>query len=278
MIRKNDYPYRPETAVQKGNSEDRLLKNVLFLGILSIFLICAYHLLTHCEYFRLENITVSGNRQVSAEEIRCYAGIQEGMNLLAVNIFLSRKRLLANPWVAESRIMPVFPRGIRIEIREHLPLAVFDMGRLFIVNGKGRIFKEFQSGDPSDLPRVSGLKFTDITDSDTGEPFRAVMTVLGSGQAEGNILPLRMIREIRVDRETGVSLRLSEKYRSVPVEEIRLGYHSFSEKYRKLQKLFAYMKKNSGMPNIRSIDLTHSDRIAVNPDTTEALSMENKEV
>lgn len=285
MIRKNDYPYshysRTENAVQGRGPDEEILRGIFFLGIVSIFFICAYHLLTHCAYFRIDRIAVSGNERISRKEILAYAGIRKGVNLLSLNLFLSQKRLRTNPWIARCRIVPLFPRNVRIEITEHRPLAVFDMGESFIVNQQGRIFKRAEKGETDSLPRVSGLKFSDISDTaeaETAAPFRAVMEVLLSGQTEDSILPNPQIREIRLDRETGISLLLSQNYRPCAVEEIRLGYHHFPRKYKKLRKLFAYMKKHSDMHKIRSIDLNHPDRIAVNPGRTEVPAGKNKEV
>ncbi|MGE0084622.1 MAG: cell division protein FtsQ/DivIB [Desulfococcaceae bacterium] len=278
FIRKNDYPWQPETANRNGNRQEELLKGILFLGILSIILISAYHLITHCSYFRIKDIAVIGNERVSRDEALLYAGIREGINIADLNLYVAQKRLLANPWVAEARMDAVFPSGIRIHIAEHQPLAVFDMGRRFIINQKGNIFKEVEPHDFLEVPTVRGLKFTDITNPDAGESFKAVMDVLHCGQQQESIIPNTLIREIRAERETGLTLVTADNFHPVPVKKICLGFSDYPLKYIRLRKLFAYLKENSGMQKIESIDLNNPDRIVVNPGRTESPAGENKEV
>lgn len=278
LIRKNDYPWQPETANRSSGRQEELLKGILFLGVLSILFIAAFHLISHCDYLKIQEITVIGNKRVSREEALLYAGIREGINIADLNLSVARKRLLTNPWIAEARVDAVFPAGIRIQIAEHQPLAVFDMGRRFIVNRGGNIFRESEPLYQQEIPVVMGLKFTDITDPDAGEPFKAVMDVLQYGQEQESILPNRVIREIRVDREMGLSLIISNDFHPVPVNEIRLGFREYPLKYGQLRKLFAYLKENNGMQKIESIDLNNPDRIVVNPGRTESLTGEKKEV
>lgn len=278
LIRKNDYPYQPETGKHNSDRQEELLRGILFLGVLSIVFISAFHLITHCDYFRLQDIAIIGNERVSREEALLYAGIRAGINIADLNLAVARRRLLANPWIADARVDAVFPAGIRMQIAEHQPLAIFDMGRRFIVNREGNIFKEAEPRDPRELPTVRGLKFTDIADPEAGEPFKAVMDVLQYGQQQKSILPNRVIREIRVDREMGLALVISENFHPIPVKEIRLGFRDYLLKYGQLRKLFAYLKENNGIQKIESIDLNNPDRIVVNPGTMESLTDENKEV
>ncbi len=278
FIRKNDYPRHPETVNRNSDRQEELLKSILFLGVLSIAFISAFHLITHCDYFRLRNIAIIGNERASRQEVLLYAGIREGINIADLNLTVAHRRLLANPWIADAHVDAVFPAGIRIQIAEHQPLAIFDMGRSFIVNREGNIFKESEPRDPRELPTVRGLKFTDVTDPEAGESFKAVMDVLQYGQEPESILPNRVIREIRVDREMGLALVISDDFQPVPVKEIRLGFRDYLLKYGQLRKLFAYLKENNGIKKIESIDLNNPDRIVVNPGTMESLTDENKEV
>jgi len=278
LIQKKDYPCQPETAKLSRDRQGEVLKGIFFLGIASVVLMASYHLITHCDYFRIQDIAIAGNERVSRDGVLLYAGIREGMNIADLNLSVARKRLLTNSWIAEARIDMVFPAGIRIQIAEHQPLAVFDMGRRFIINQKGNIFRELETGASLEFPTVSGLKFTDITDPDAGESFKSVMDVLQYSQQRESILPNSVIREIRAERETGLTIVLSDNFQPVPVKEIRMGFRDYPLKYGQLKKLFAYLKENSGMQRIEFIDLNNPDRIVVNPGRTESPAGENKEV
>jgi len=278
LMQKKNYPRIPETANRISDRQKEVLKGVLFLGIATVVLMLSHDVITHCDFFRIQDITLIGNERVSRDGVLLYAGIREGMNLADLNLTVARRRLLTNSWVAQARFEMVFPRGIRIEIEEHQPLAVFDMGRRFVINQKGNIFSELKPDENLHFPTVRGLKFTDITDPDAGEAFKAVMDVLQYSQQRESILPNRVIREIRAERETGLTILLSDNFAPVPVKEIRMGFRDYPLKYGQLRKLFAYLKENSGIRRIESVDLNNPDRIVVSPGTTESSAGENKEV
>jgi cell division protein FtsQ len=194
------------------------------------------------------------------------------VNILAVNLSLVRKRLIAHPWIAEAGVSREIPSGLNIRIKEHAPLAVVDVGQKFIINHSGKIFKAWDSSDPANLPVVSGLNVLDLppvygqTDSTEGDtvrertaPFEAVMKVLRLGRQQGSILPNRSIRQIRVDRHIGLTLFAFDR-----IKTINLGYDDYDGKYHMLASLFSYLKNQQSGSDYDRIDLNNLDRVVVN--------------
>jgi len=66
-------------------------------------------------------------------------------------------------------------------------------------------------------------------------PFDAVMDVLRLGQRAESVLPNKLIRQIMVDREIGITIYAFNK-----IKEIKLGYENYADKY----DLPVYMKHN----------------------------------
>lgn len=240
-------------------------KTICGIGIItlmSLSLIFIHDFVTQCDYFRADSITVSGATRLSEKEILTCAGIGKADNILAINLPLARKQLLAHPWVAEAEISRELPKGISIQVKEHKALAVLSMGRKFLINYQGEIFKESDSSDPGDLPVVSGLDYSDLGPADErkSKPLSAVVEWLLMGGRIHHILPEMTVKEIKVDREIGLTLLLSNEDRW-----ICLGYTDYNQKANRLRKIVSYLRNSSQLDEIQSIDLVNPDRVILRP-------------
>ncbi|MCP4105029.1 MAG: FtsQ-type POTRA domain-containing protein [Desulfobacteraceae bacterium] len=214
--------------------------------------------------------------KISEKEIIEYAKVCKGINILSVNLSAARKKLLSHPWIAGVRVTRSFPSKINLIINEHKPLAILDLDRNFILNTHGEIFSECAASDYETLPLITGLRYSDINigkKHNSSVAFGAVMNILKLGQQPGSVIPNRLIKKIEVDRETGVTLQISN-FPSFPVwnletegrsGRIRLGYNNYREKYNRLRYMLSYLKKERKFFNIDLIDLNDINRIVVNP-------------
>ncbi|OEU68301.1 MAG: hypothetical protein BBJ57_06135 [Desulfobacterales bacterium PC51MH44] len=248
---------------------------VTALVFVSFVFILSYDFLTQCDYFRAESLVVSGADKLSEEEVLQQARIKKGLNILSVNLSMTRKRLLAHSWIAEAEVSREPPSGINISIKEHKPFAVLDLGRKFLIDARGEIFKEMTASDPDNLPIISGLEFSDINvqSQPRSMSFNAVMKVLELGQKSESVLPYRLIKRIQVDREIGLSIYAFDR-----IKAIKIGYNNYSSKYAQLKKVLLYLQKRDGFSRLESIDLNNLDRIVVNPMSVESPAGDHKEV
>jgi len=250
--------------------KDRILfyyKTVLAVTIipaLSLLCIFGYDFLTQCDYFRAKTLEVEGNRVLSEENIIKEAGINPGDNILSVNISMVRKKIMANPWVAEAEVGRKIPSGIVIKIEEHKCIAVLDLGKEFLLNENGEIFKEKAAADPEGVPVIQGLTFSDINLKNGARKtaaFNAVMNVLKLGRKPESILPNNEIKLIRVDREIGLTIHAFGETKT-----IKLGYDNYQEKYERLKNVLHYVKNGPGFPDFETVDLNNSvNRVVVSP-------------
>jgi cell division protein FtsQ len=251
----------------------KLTVAVASVTAVSVFFILVHDILTQCDYFKISRMTIEGAQRLSEKEIAHQAQVDKGMNILAVNLSLVRKRLLAHPWIAEAGVSREIPSGLSIWIKEHSPLAVVDVGKKFLINHSGKIFKTWDSSDPADLPMVNGLNVLDLppvsgqTNPSEGDiarklttPFKAVMKVLRLGRQQGSILPNRSISQIWVDRQIGLTLHAFDR-----IKTINLGYDDYDGKYHMLAKLFSYLKHQQAVSDFDHIDLNNLNRVVVNP-------------
>ena len=256
-----------------------VIAGVAALLTTSILFIFVYDVITQCDYFKTKTLKIEGGQRMSQNQIIEAARVKKGMNVLDVNLSVVRKRLLAQPWIADAEIRRVIPDGLHIKVKEHIPLAIIDLGHKFLLNENGQIFKEWNDRDPANLPLVSGLAPTDIRIHDNtatrgwirdrnssqlepphNDPFEAVMQVLRLGKQTRSILSNRNIRQIKVDREIGITLVAFKQMKTIV-----LGYHNFQHKFNMLKNILSYNKHRRSFPDFDRIDLNNVNRIVVNP-------------
>ncbi len=252
----------------------RTLAAGMLLAAMALCFIFGYDVVTQCGYFRLRHLEVEGIHALRRSEVLDRAGIREDANILSVNLVVARKQLLAHPLVAEVSVRREFPDTIRIEVEEQQPVAVLDLDRRFLVNIHGEIYKEMDAADPSDLPLIRGLSFSDIRLGDQkGSPaFEAVLEILRLGLKNGGILARNHLRAIEVDREIGLTL-----YTDETVGAVKIGYDQYPRKLAKLEKILAYIHSQERFSRLESVDLINLNRIVVTPAVLEASEEDSRE-
>jgi cell division protein FtsQ len=253
---------------KKGRMAKRLAfpgKTMAILSIVTLmgfsFIFC-HDLLTQCDYFKAKRIIVKGAHKISRKQVLYQARISEGVNILSVNLSLTRNLLLAHPLVSNALVSREVPDGITIKITEHVSLAIIDLGRKFVVNMQGEIYKEQDETVPVNLPVISGLKFSDLNVNGHTQSilFNAVIQVLKLGIQPGSILPNSRVSNLEVDREMGITI-----YSLDQVKAVRIGYNNYKSKFDKLRRILLYVKKIKGFSRLESVDLSNLNRIIVNP-------------
>jgi cell division protein FtsQ len=265
-VRKNQRKEKPE--VLRAN---RIRGAILFFKIIfcivsvpamSALFIFGHDLMTQCSYFECERIIIEGTERLSEKQVKEQADIKDNMNILSLNLFIARNKLLGHPWIEQARVGREFPNTLFIRITEHKPLAVLDLGDKFILNTNGLIFKKLEPDDSEILPIISGLSYSDIrTTRDTGSiRFVSVMEVFRLGEVSDSVIPNDLIQRIDVDRQIGLSLYTTDQEKI-----IKLGFENYSEKYGQLKKVIFQLKDQDTFNDYQFIDLINPDRIVVYP-------------
>ncbi len=242
---------------------------------MSLVFIFIHDVLTQCDYFKSEILTVEGGQRLTPDQILKIANIEKGVNLVSLNLKTIRKRLRAHPWIAEADIRRTFPRRIAIHIREQEPMAVLDFGKQFLVNKDGVIFKEAQASEMTGMPILSGIDYSDWKTLETpgSRVFVSVLEILHMSRLSETILPNTKIKNIHVDREIGLTLEIDG-----PVRTIQLGYGGYRKKYSRLKKILSYIEDNEDIPFLEKIDLRNSNHIVARPGNEQLSDKDEKEV
>lgn len=135
-----------------------LFGGLLVLGLSAAVAWGAHRYALTTPRFAIQHIDVDGARRLGTEQVLDVAGVHRGDNVFALDVAGAERRLRQNPWVAEARITRRLPGQVRIEVQEREAGALVVVGeRLFLASRAGEVFKEFEPGDPFDLPTVTGI-------------------------------------------------------------------------------------------------------------------------
>ena len=283
-IRRNTYKGRPQNrrrALWSGTLRStRIVLALTAFGLFNLMLIFGHDWITQTERLGIRTITITGCERLTPAIVKHQAGLAEARNILTVNLTTARKRLLAHPWIAEAQVTRDIPDRLRIHIREQTSLAVLDLGRRFLMNDEGAVFKEVAPGETPEVPVVSGLSYTDLgMDAEAPTPvMRAVLQLLKPRQRSNRLDLVDRIREIHADPALGLTIFMADDRQPQGYRTVMLGFDDFDAKYATLQTIDAYLKKNPRYEGFLSIDLNNRHRIVVNPAGTIATEDARKEV
>ncbi|MGH6725839.1 MAG: cell division protein FtsQ/DivIB [Pseudolabrys sp.] len=107
--------------------------------------------------FRISEVALAGEHEVSREDILSLAGVTGRSSLLFLDAGQMRARLLTNPWIAQAAVLKLYPGRLRIEIKERKAFALWQKdGRLFLIAADGTVLETYVSPRFASLPLVVG--------------------------------------------------------------------------------------------------------------------------
>ena len=107
--------------------------------------------------FRIVEIALSGNRQMTREEIFAIAGVTGRKSLFFFDVDAARAKLKANPWIADATVLKLFPDRLQIGIVERRPFAVWQVnGKLSVIADDGTVLEPYVAHRFTRLPFVVG--------------------------------------------------------------------------------------------------------------------------
>ena len=94
--------------------------------------------------FRIAEIALAGEHEVSREDILSLAGVTGRSSLLFLDAAQTRHRLLTNPWIAQAAVLKLYPGRLRIEIKERKAFALWQKdGRVYLIAADGTVLETY---------------------------------------------------------------------------------------------------------------------------------------
>ncbi len=107
--------------------------------------------------FRISEIALAGNHELSRENILTLAGITGRSSLLFLDAAKTRARLLTNPWIADATVLKLYPDRLRIGITERKPFALWQKnGVVSPIAADGTVLEGFVAPRFGSLPLLVG--------------------------------------------------------------------------------------------------------------------------
>lgn len=127
--------------------------------------------------FAINEIVTTGAKRRSPDELATIAGVAKGQNVFTADLDRARARLLADPWVSEASLARQLPGTIFVHVVEREAAGVVATndgsakaagGETYLVTREGAIIKRLETGDPTDLPVVTGIVLQQLIDDREG--------------------------------------------------------------------------------------------------------------
>src|ERR1051325_5039428 len=106
---------------------------------------------------RIATVSLSGQRQVSREEIFAAAGVTDHSSLLFLDVADARAKLEAIPWIAEATVRKLYPDRLQITITEREAFALWQRdGKVNVIAADGTVLAGKVEPRLASLPFVVG--------------------------------------------------------------------------------------------------------------------------
>jgi cell division protein FtsQ len=107
--------------------------------------------------FRIDAVSLSGEKEISREEILTIAGVTGRASLLFLDADAARARLMANPWIADAAVLKLYPDRLQITIKERQAFALWQKDRhVNVIAADGTVLEAFVERRYVSLPLVVG--------------------------------------------------------------------------------------------------------------------------
>lgn len=193
--------------------------------------------------FRIDSISLTGQKQLTRDEILAVAGVTERTSLLFLDAGEARARLKANAWIADATVLKLFPDRLHIAITERRAFAQWQIkGRVQVISRDGVVVEPFVSPPVAHLPLVVGQGA-----NSRASEFLALMDRYPQLQGQVQAYVLVAERRWNLKLKNGLDIRLPEANAEQAIETLIALDRD--------EKLFSR--------DITAIDLRNPDRVSV---------------
>ncbi|WP_410619787.1 cell division protein FtsQ/DivIB [Amycolatopsis sp. cmx-8-4] len=179
---------RPQARARATRPNRRVEIRRRWVALLSVLtLIALVYLLFFSSMLGAKDVSVTGSRTVTADQIRAMAAVPLDKPLLRLSTDEIRDRVAGMPGIATVEVSRSWPNTVDITVTERTAIAFFDSGPggdgVHLVDGGGVVFKTVPAR-PAGLPE---LKLPKVSADDPVT--RAVTAVLG-------VIPEQLLKQV----------------------------------------------------------------------------------
>jgi cell division protein FtsQ len=233
---------------------------MIIVGV-SIVLLIGYLVALSTPIFKLEDVSFKGLNRVSPTQLLQKGGLENGVNLLALNLSEVKKNMEAAPWVKVVSLHRELPNKLQVVVTEQLPIFQVPIQQdLFFLNEEGILFKKSEGKEVASVPILTGLEKKDWTSNDRLNPaiLQEVMSLQKELSRGRDPFYPNKLSEIHFDPDCGFTLFTLE--RGI---RITLGKDEIPLRIKRLERVWAELEKRSDQMQLKGISLQFGQRVIV---------------
>ncbi|BDG02697.1 cell division protein FtsQ/DivIB [Anaeromyxobacter oryzae] len=201
------------------------------------------------DLLRVKELRFSGLHRATAAELAELSPVRRGDHLLFLDTAAVEAALRRHPWVARAEVQRRWPPALDVAVVEREPAALVDLGGLYLVDGRGEVFKRAVPGDGLDLPLVTGIDREDWVDRRAEyEPLLAAALALLGRWSELGLAARVAISELHVDPDYGTTIFTADG------TEVRLGQGDIEEKLARLSRVLSALDAEGQRAEVLHLD------------------------
>lgn len=227
-----------------------VLPTVVALSVLGAGAWAAWRHGVRGELLRIRAVTFEGLARVPEAELRELSPVREGDHLLLSDLTAMRAALARHPWIAAVEIERAFPPALLVRVTERRAVAAVDLGGLYLVDDRGRVFKRAAPGDGLDLPVLTGIsRDAWVARRAEAEPLVAGALALLDRWGARGLAEARPIQGLHVDADSGVTVFAGDAG-----TEVRLGTGDLEAKLDRLLRVLAALERDGQEAEVLHLD------------------------
>ena len=204
-----------KSAAQKRNNKRRRRRrgSGVFVTLLCTVLILAAVMTAMTIFFKIRDITVTGESRYSAETIAAASGIETGRNMFLMNKFAAISRIFAQcPYLDEIVIRRRLPDEVEIIVTECVPAAAIQSGAsYYIIDADGKLLEQTDASGAAGLCIVSGCeldgpelgKMAVFTEAEKEKPLKTILNTAQNNDILNEIKAIDLEKVFEISLEYG---------------------------------------------------------------------------
>ena len=208
---KKDGKTMKKTYVAKKNNrnfekEKKLFSKTFVFFLIILFLLTVLYSLYIHPFMQISDIYISGNKNISDEQIISQMSNPIGENILTYKIADSEERINAIDTVDGVEIKKVFPNLLSIEVDESYPLFYQEgKDKTYYIDNKAKIIESSPENNDG-LIKIRGAKLRNIT----GENFTSSEASLNFVKAIQEFSYIDKVKEIDLENKAEIGIMLND--------------------------------------------------------------------
>jgi cell division protein FtsQ len=215
------------------------------------------------DHFTLKNVEVQGNVRVVPKEILAFAGVGVGQRILDLDENQLAREIERHPRIRSARVRVDLPDRITVFVEERGASAVVVLGRLYLADERGVVFKRAEDTDEiAGLPFITGMNKEELLGDEphgSGQALVSEGIQLATAYAAHAVSREKELGELHHDALFGWTIVTADD-----AMEVRLGSGSLDEKLDRLHHIVRDLASRGARADVVRLDAARDPgRVAV---------------